>query len=831
MDTPQYGSLSFIARLASQETDGAAEEMDEQGRWYGFEEDVDDVPIDSELPILPLRGTTVFPASIAPLLISRESSLSLVEEALASDRVIGMVAQRAAELEIPGPEDLHTYGCAGRILKMLKYPDGSIRVLVQGLRRIVVTEYLQEKPYLRAKVELLADTHDEGTEVMALKTQAVQSFSRFVDMTPHLPNELQVVVINISTPGKVCDLIAANLALPLEEKQRLLETVEVDQRLRDLNTMLARELELLELGQKIQGQVQSELHKNQKEFYLRQQIKAIHQELGDADGSSDEVETLRARIQEAGLPEEAGQAAESELARLAVIPTESAEHSVVRTYIEWLADLPWSAATEDNLDTKHARGTLDEDHFDLDKVKDRILEFLAVRQLRDNPRGPILCLVGPPGVGKTSLGRSVARAMERNFYRLSLGGVRDEAEIRGHRRTYVGSMPGRILQGLKSTGSNNPVFMLDEVDKIGADVRGDPASALLEVLDPEQNFSFRDHYLDVPFDLSRVLFLTTANYLDPIPAALRDRMEVLELPGYSEEEKLEIARRHLIPKQLEENGLSDEILQFTDDAVIAIVRDFTREAGLRNLERELGSICRKVARAVTEGERGLRRVDEGAVGDYLGAPKFVSELAYRGQRPGVAVGLAWTPHGGDVLFVEASRMRGKKNLTLTGQLGEVMKESAQAALTFIRSNADDYGIDARFFESSDIHVHVPAGAIPKDGPSAGATITAALASVLTGRPLREGVAMTGEITLRGAVLPVGGIKEKVLAARRAGIREIYLPDRNRKDVEEIDAALTERLEFRYVERASDLLDSVMAERPKTVVRSGAAKRAGLPPEA
>ena len=829
MEEVEYRALPA---LALSEVEGAGEDVDEQGRWYGFEEDVDDVPIDGELPILPLRGTTVFPASIAPLLISREASLALVEEALAGDRVIGMVAQRSAALEIPAPGDLYAHGCAGRILKMLKYPDGSIRVLVQGLRRIVTKDYTQEKPYLKATVEHLIDTKDDGNEVMALKTQAVQSFSHFVDMTPHLPNELQVVVINITAPGKVCDLIAANLTLALEEKQRLLETLEVDQRLRDLNAILARELELLELGQKIQGQVQTELHKNQKEFYLRQQIKAIQQELGEAEGGGDEIAILRARIDGAGLPEEARKAADSELARLAVIPPESAEHSVVRTYLEWLADLPWSSSTEDNLDTKHARKILDEDHFDLDKVKDRILEFLAVRQLRDNPRGPILCLVGPPGVGKTSLGRSVARAMGRSFYRLSLGGVRDEAEIRGHRRTYVGSMPGRVLQGLKSAGSNNPVFMLDEVDKLGSDVRGDPSSALLEGLDPEQNFSFRDHYLDVPFDLSRVLFLTTANYLDPIPPALKDRMEVLELPGYSEEEKLEIARRHLIPKQIEENGLGPELVQFDDKAVVGIIRDFTREAGLRNLEREIGSICRKVARAVTEGERGSVRIDSTAVGGYLGAPKFVSELVYRGQRPGIAVGLAWTPHGGDVLFVEVSRMRGKKDLILTGQLGDVMKESARAALTFIRSNADDYGIDSRFFESSDIHVHVPAGAIPKDGPSAGVTIVAALASVLTGRPLREAVAMTGEITLRGAVLPVGGIKEKVLAARRAGVREVYLPDRNRKDVDEIDGDLKKSLEFRYIERVSELLESVLADKPRPAnLRQPAAPRSEPPSEA
>jgi ATP-dependent Lon protease len=783
----------------------------EQAHWYGFEEDVEDVPVADSLPILPLRGVVVFPAAIVPLLISRDSSLSLVEQALVADRVIGLVAQKSPEQDAPAPEDLFRRGCAGRILKMLKYPDGSIRILVQGLRRIEVRTFTQTDPYLIAEVAHLEDGHEAGIEVQALKTQAVQGFSRFVELTPYLPNELQVVVINLKKPGKISDLIASNLNLPLDEKQVLLETLDVDKRLLQLNSILAREIELLELGQKIQGQVQTELTRNQKEFYLRQQLKAIQKELGEPDARQNEVEMLRRRIEEAGLGEEARKAAEAELDRLAIIPPESAEHTVVRTYVEWLADLPWSVSTQDNLDTVHARKILDEDHFDLEKIKDRILEFLAVRQLRNNPRGPILCLVGPPGVGKTSLGRSIARAMGRKFSRLSLGGMRDEAEIRGHRRTYVGAMPGRIIQGLKSAGSNNPVFMLDEIDKVGSDgIRGDPSSALLEVLDPEQNSTFRDHYLDVPFDLQKVLFLTTANILDPIPPALKDRMEVLELSGYSEEEKLEIANRHLIPKQIRENGLEPGFVTFTHDGVVAVIRDYTKEAGLRNLEREIGAICRKIARAVSEGRRDRVTVDAGVVATYLGPPRFVSEIADRAHRPGVAIGLAWTPHGGDILFIEAAFMKGTKALTLTGQLGNVMKESAQAALTYLRSNADVYGINAGVFNDADIHVHVPAGAIPKDGPSAGITMLVALASTFKGIAVRERVAMTGEITLRGAVLPVGGIKEKVLAARRAGVREIYLPERNRKDLEDIDPVLRDSLEFHFVDEVDDVLREVFA---------------------
>jgi len=632
-----------------------------------------------------------------------------------------------------------------------------------------------------------------------------------------------VVVMNIKDPGKVTDLIASNLNISLEEKQDLLSTLDVRGRLEKLSTILNREIELLELGHKIQSQVQSELSKNQKEFYLRQQLKAIQKELGEGDGKTAEMEELRKRIETAQMPPDALKAAEHELERLRIIPPESAEHTVVRTYLEWLVAIPWAVSTEDNLDLHHARQVLDEDHFDLEKIKERILEYLAVRQLRKDPKSPILCFVGPPGVGKTSLGKSIARAMGRKFVRLSLGGIRDEAEIRGHRRTYIGALPGRIIQNVRNAGSNNPLFMLDEIDKLGMDFRGDPASALLEVLDPEQNNTFQDHYLDVPFDLSRVMFVTTANLLDPIPPPLRDRMEVIELAGYTEEEKLEIARRHLIPKQLTENGLTPERLRFEPEALVRIIRAYTREAGLRNLEREIGRVCRKIARAITEGrtEPVVCTVDK--VAEFLGPERFFSEIAERTEEPGVAVGLAWTPNGGDILFIEATRMAGKKTLTLTGHLGDVMKESAQAALSYIRSRAERLGIAPDFYETSDIHIHVPAGAVPKDGPSAGVTITTALASLLTGRHVRSNVAMTGEITLRGRVLPVGGIKEKVLAARRAGIETLLLPRRNAKDLDDVPEEVRRALRFIFVESMDELLEQALE--PTTAQRheAGAAR--------
>jgi ATP-dependent Lon protease len=784
-------------------------------KFYGFDEDTSSIEIPERLPVLPLRGVVIFPSAIVPLPISRKPSLQLVEQCLArEDKILGLVAQKTADEERPDPVDLFTRGTAGRLLKMLRYPDHSVRILVQGLRRIEIDAYEQTDPYYVCRAHPLVDEYEDSKDLEAIQAHLVNQFAKFVSMIPYLPDELQLVVMNIKDPGKVTDLIASNLNISLEEKQDLLNTLSVRSRLQRLSVILNREIELLELGSKIQSQVQTELSKNQREFYLRQQMRAIQRELGEGDNRSAELEELRRKLDDAKLPEAPRKAADTELDRLRIIPPESAEHSVVRTYLEWLANLPWAVSTEDDLDLIHARRILDEDHFDLETIKDRILEYLAVRKLRQDPRSPILCFAGPPGVGKTSLGRSIARAMGRKFVRLSLGGVRDEAEIRGHRRTYVGSLPGRIVQSLKAAGSNNPLFVLDEIDKLGADFRGDPSSALLEVLDPEQNSTFVDHYLDVPFDLSRVMFITTANYLDPIPHALRDRMEVIQLSGYTEEQKLEISRRHLVPKEIRENGLDDEKIRFEDAGLVKIIRDHTREAGLRNLEREIGRACRKVARAVTEGRTELTVITPEKVREYLGTEKFFNEVAERTGEPGVVTGLAYTPNGGDILFIEATRMKGNKGLTLTGSLGDVMKESAQAALSLIRSRAEKLGIDPDFFDTSDLHLHVPAGAIPKDGPSAGVTMATALASLLTNRPVRPDVAMTGEITLRGAVLPIGGVKEKVLAARRAGIGTVILPKRNEKDLEDVPENVRGELRFAFAENIDDVLATALEPMPE-----------------
>ncbi len=801
-------------------SDSDAEREEKKQRFLGFEEDLSGISVPQVLPMLPLRGVVVFPAAIVPLLISRSTSLKVVEEALAGDRMIGVVAQKNPEDEEPTPDGLYLRGTAGRILKMLKYPDGSVRILVQGLRRIESAEYLTTEPVLRARVQHLVDVYEPSTDLSAIQVHMVNQFAKFVSMVPYLPDELQVVVMNIKDAGKVTDLVASNLNISLEEKQDLLNTLEVRTRLQKLSAILNREIELLELGQKIQSQVQSELSQHQKEFYLRQQMRAIQKELGEGDAKGAELDELRKKLEEARLPEEARKAADNELDRLRIIPPESAEHTVVRTYLEWLAHLPWSVSTDDNLDIPHARAVLDEDHYDLEKIKDRILEFLAVRQLKKDSKGPILCFVGPPGTGKTSLGRSIARALGRKFVRMSLGGVRDEAEIRGHRRTYVGALPGRIIQNLRTAGSNNPLFILDEVDKLGADFRGDPSSALLEVLDPEQNSTFVDHYLDVPFDLSKIMFITTANWLDPIPAPLRDRMEVIELAGYTEEDKLEIARRHLIPKQRGENGLQEGQVTFSTEGLETIIRHYTREAGLRNLEREIGSVCRKVARRITEGKTDPVTIDAEKVHEFLGAERFFSELAERTQEPGVAVGLVWTPMGGDIIFIESTKMAGKKGLTLTGHLGDVMKESAQAALSYIRARAERLGIPADFFENVDLHIHVPAGAVPKDGPSAGVTIATSLASLLTGRPVRHDLAMTGEITLRGKVLPIGGVKEKVLGARRAGILTVLLPKRNAKDLEDVPEHVRKEMQFLFVETIDEVLAHALV--PAEPLRAAAA---------
>ena len=770
------------------------------------DKEIERIEIPREVPILPLRDTVIYPFMVSPLFVARKKSIKLIDDVLIGNRMLGLVAQKKAEIEDPKPSDLYDVGTVATVLKMLKFPDGSLRVLVQGLSRMEVVDYIQTEPYLKAIVRPLEDHIEESLELEALAKNVVIQFQKIVQLVPHLPDELQIAVMNISHPGKLCDLIASNLNLSLEEKQELLATVDVKKRLEKLTVYVNRELEVLEIGNKIQSQVQSELSKNQREYFLRQQLEAIKRELGEEDERTAEINELREKIKKAKMPEEVEKVAMRELDRLAKMPPGAAEYTVSRTYLDWLISLPWSVETKDNLNIKRAQRILDKDHYDLEKVKERILEYLAVRKLKEDMKGPILCFVGPPGVGKTSLGRSIARALGRKFVRISLGGVRDEAEIRGHRRTYIGALPGRIIQGIRQAGSKNPVFMLDEIDKLGMDFRGDPSSALLEVLDPEQNYAFSDHYLEVPFDLSKVMFITTANLLDPIPGPLRDRMEVLELPGYTEEEKLIIARKYLIPKQLEAHGLKARQLKITDDAVLRIIREYTREAGLRNLERNIASICRRVARGIVEKQFKTKKVDADDIPEFLGPPKYEYEVAERLNEPGVATGLAWTPSGGDILFIEATKMRGRKGLILTGHLGDVMKESAQAALSYIRSKASKLGIPEDFFEKYDIHVHVPAGAIPKDGPSAGVTIATALLSLLKGIPVRSDVAMTGEITLRGKVLPVGGIKEKVLAARRAGIRHVILPKRNEKDLEDVPENAKKDMTFHFVETLDEVFE-------------------------
>jgi ATP-dependent Lon protease len=790
---------------------------------FDIEEDLSKVEVPDVLPVLPLRGIVIFPNQIHPFLVSRPASLRLIEDVGQASRVIGLSAQKNPEEENPAPDGLFPRGTAVRILKMLKYPDHSVRVLVQGIARIDLLDFVQLEPYFRANVRRLSEAVEGDKELDALQAHLVSQFSKFVSLVPYLPDELQVMAMQVREPARLTDMVASYLKIAVEESQDLLSTNDVRARLEKLIVILGREIELLELGHKIQSQVQTELNKNQREYYLRQQLKAIQKELGEGDARSSEIEDLEKKIEAAKMPEDARKAADKELDRLKMIPPESAEHTVVRTYLDWLVSLPWAVSTDDNLDIKHARSVLDDDHFDLEKVKERILEFLAVRKLKSDTKGPILCFVGPPGTGKTSLGRSIAKALGRKFVRLSLGGIRDEAEIRGHRRTYIGSLPGRMIQGLRNAGSNNPLFILDEVDKLGTDFRGDPASALLEVLDPEQNNAFVDHYLDVSFDLSKVLFLTTANVLDPIPPALRDRMEVLELPGYTEEEKLQISERHLVPKQISENGLGNIKIEFSKDTVSEIIRSYTREAGLRNLEREIGRVCRKIARSITEGETAPERVTPDMLHRFLGPRKFFSEAAERTQEPGVATGLAWTPNGGDILFIESTRMNGQKGVTITGSLGDVMKESAQAALSYVRSRAAQLSIAPDFFEKSDLHIHVPAGAIPKDGPSAGVTIAASLASLLSGRSVRSDVAMTGEITLRGKVLPVGGVKEKVLAARRAGIKTVILPRRNESDLEDIPEEARKEMEFVFVDTVDEVLRHALRDGAEQIPEAAPAR--------
>ncbi|MBM3778269.1 MAG: endopeptidase La [Acidimicrobiia bacterium] len=771
----------------------------------------DPVPvIPGELPVLPLRDTVLFPNSFMPLAVARESSVHLIDRALATGSLIAVFTQRDASVEEPSQDDLYRVGTASQIHKMFKLPDGSLRLIVQGLARVVLDEIVEHKPHIRARVHEVEDIvlPDDHIEIDALVRNIRSGFQQVVSLSPLLSDDLQTLAANVAEPGRLADFIASSLTtIDTPAKQAVLEVIDVRARLDTLNRVLTQELEVLELGSRIQSQVQSEVGRNQREYFLREQIKAIQKELGEGDDQAKEVEELRERIEAAGMPDAVRKDALRELDRLARMPVAAAEYTVSRTYLDWLVALPWQKRTDEVIDLPKTKGVLDADHSGLERPKDRILEYLAVRKLNPAVKGPILCLVGPPGVGKTSLARSIATSLGRTFVRVSLGGMRDEAEIRGHRRTYIGALPGQIVQGLRRAESKNPVFILDEIDKLGADFRGDPASALLEVLDPEQNSAFRDHYLDVPFDLSEVLFITTANILDPVPPALRDRMEVLEIPGYTEEEKLTIAREHLVAKQVANHGLTAEQVAFTDEGLQQVIRGFTREAGVRNLERQIASLCRKVARRRAEGDEAAVAIDGAAVLDLLGAPTFMDEeMEERTKEPGVAIGLAWTAAGGDVLFVEASRMAGTGTLTLTGQLGEVMKESARAALSWFRAHAAVYGADPDFFKGSEIHLHVPSGAIPKDGPSAGVTMVAALASELTRRPVRGDIAMTGEITLSGRVLPVGGIKEKVLAARRAGIREVILPRLNEKNVkEDLGADLRAGMTIHFVQSIDEVL--------------------------
>jgi ATP-dependent Lon protease len=771
-----------------------------------------DLPED--LPILPINESVLYPKMILPLMVSQERLIQLIDAALLANKMIGIVAIRTKQVEEVKPEDLFDVGCAAHILKMLKMPNNSLRLLIQGTSRIRLTEFTQREPYIRAKVASLKDQGEKTTDTQALMVGVKGIFQKVVELAPNLPAELAIMAMNIEEPGALADLIASTLNIPLADKQNLLETLDVKGRLERANFFLTKELAVLELGSKIQSQVREGIDKSQREYFLREQLKAIQKELGEKDERTAEIEELRQRMAQANLPPEAMKEGERELDRLAKMPPAAAEYTVSRTYLDWLIELPWSVHTEDNLDIAQAQKVLNEDHYDLEKVKKRILEYLSVRKLKADMKGPILCFVGPPGTGKTSVGKSIAKALGRKFIRISLGGVRDEAEIRGHRRTYVGALPGRIIQGVRKAGSNNPVFMLDEIDKLGMDFRGDPSAALLEVLDPEQNYAFSDHYLDVAFDLSKVMFITTANILDPIPPALRDRMEVLDLPGYTEEEKLKIAKEFLVPKQVEAHGLSEKDIQFEEEALRRIALEYTREAGVRNLEREIAHICRGVARRVAEGQGAPSIIKPDDVPSYLGPVKFFSEVAERTSEPGVATGLAWTPTGGDILFVEATRMKGRKGFSLTGQLGDVMKESAQAALSYVRAKAKALKIPEDFFDHSDIHIHVPAGAIPKDGPSAGVTMFTAITSLLTGRPVRSNVAMTGEITLRGLVLPVGGIKEKVLAAKRAGITTVILPRRNEKDLEEVPEQVKKDMKFHFVQRMDEVIDLALQKRPK-----------------
>jgi ATP-dependent Lon protease len=777
-------------------------------------QDEDVVQFGDVLPVLPIRNAVLFPGAVAPFDVGREKSVALVEDVdnLPSP-VIAIFAQRDPSTDDPGQDDLHTVGCAARVLKALKHSSGNYSLILQGLTRIRLEDVSQSSPYLKAKVKRLDETGLDDDEAEALSMSLRDIAKQVIQLMPELPREAGSLIDSIQAPGALADLVAANLDAPVEEKAQLLETVDVKERIRKVLRLLTRQLEILKMRERINSQIKEEMGKNQREYVLRQQLKAIKEELGEDDGDQSDLDGLEDRIAKANLPGEAEQVAKKQIKRLRNMQVGSAEYTVVRTYLDWILDLPWHNQTPDNLEIQAVRKVLDEDHYGLEKVKKRILEYLAVRKLKKDKKGPILCLIGPPGVGKTSLGRSIARALGRKFHRISLGGVHDEAAIRGHRRTYVGALPGQIIQGMKKASTINPIFMMDEVDKIGHDFRGDPAAALLEVLDPEQNNTFADHYLEIPYDLSNVMFVATANVADPIPAPLRDRMEILEIPGYTRREKLAIARQHLIPKQIEEHGITPQQLDITDPAVEIVIDAYTREAGVRTLERQIASVIRGVAVKIAEGDTTPRKIEnEDQVREFLGPQRYTSEVAERTEEAGVATGLAWTSVGGEILFIEATRMYGQGKLQLTGQLGEVMKESAQAALSYVRANSERFGITKDFLEKSDIHIHIPAGAMPKDGPSAGVTMFTALVSMLTGVRVRHDVAMTGEITLRGRVLPIGGLKEKVLAAHRAGIKRVIVPERNKADLDEVPGEVKDSLEFVFVKKMEEVLDAALEEK-------------------
>jgi len=784
------------------------------------------IEIPKKIPLLPIRDIVVFPYMVLPLFVGREMSIKAIEVALEGNRMIFLTSQKDINVENPSPSDLYSVGTVGVIMRMLKLPDGRIKILVQGVARAKTVKILQKEPFYQVEIKTFPDVPVEvNIEIEALMRNVKEQIERLVSFGKVILPDIMVVIENVDDPGKLADLAIANMGLKVEQAQEILEITDPLQRIKRINEALGKEIELLSMQQKIQADVRGEIDKTQREYFLREQLKAIQRELGETDDRSEDIRELREKIKDAQMPEKAAKEAEKQLRRLERMHPDAAEASMTRTYIEWLVELPWSKATKDNLDLKAAHKVLEEDHYDLEKVKERIIEYLAVRKLKEKMKGPILCFVGPPGVGKTSLGKSIARALGREFVRISLGGVRDEAEIRGHRRTYVGALPGRIIQGIKTAGNNNPVFMLDEIDKIGADFRGDPSAALLEVLDPEQNNSFSDHYIGIPFDLSRVMFITTANMTDPIPGPLKDRMEIIRLSGYTEQEKLGIAKSYLIPRQLTEHGITEKQISIPDKTMIEVIAQYTREAGVRNLEREIGHLCRKVARKVAEGEDELFAITPQNLHSYLGVPKFMPEVEREQDEIGVVTGLAWTETGGDILYIEATTMRGKGQLTLTGHLGDVMKESAHAALTYVRSRAEKLGIDPDVFAKTDVHIHVPAGAIPKDGPSAGVTMATALASVFTNSPVRRDIAMTGEVTLRGRVMPIGGLKEKTLAARRAGIKTVILPKENEKDLEDLPKYLRKDMHFVFATIVDDVLAAALRKKlPRKIVKKKVSAR-------